>query len=138
MRKLIRYGAVTIVAAATGVVLFAGCTGGSEAECEEAFEGAAQSVDRVASAKFDCSVQLEGSTQIGEIMLDVDTQKAATPVIADVYRAFAAESGLGDARTPFITFSSLNNGKVFDDEFQGSPSISDLREKYDIYPSEAD
>lgn len=138
MRKNIRSGAVAIVAVATSALLLAGCTGDREAECEEAFENAALSVDRVASAEFDCSVQLEGSTQIGEIALDVDTQQAATPVIADVYRAFAAESRIGDARTPFITFSSDSNGKDFDDDFQGSPSISDLRETYDIHPSGAE
>jgi hypothetical protein len=132
--------AVVLVVAASGVVL-GGCTGGGVADCEQLLEGTALSVEGVDSADFTCRRDFGDSGQRGAITLAVDTQREATPVIEDVYRAFASEPDIGSAWTVYITFTAVAGGSEFNDEaldFNGDPTMRDIRERYDIHPAGAD
>lgn len=112
-----------------------GCGPNEDEQCAAAFERVVLRVDAVVSAEFECGGGFGAETQQGDVILAVDTQEEAIPVIEDVYRALAADPEL--TRAPYMDFLS-DNGKVlndFDLGFGGEPSLDQLREKYGTTPS---
>ena len=131
---------------ALSVVLAAfvsGCSGsdGLNEECAEAFERAALTVEQVLSAEYECGGSFGNPSQSGTVVLSVDTQEQATPVIEEIYKAFAAEEGLDSAWSPSTRFLDEGGTASFDDldlDFNGTPAIRHLRDRYGIGPEGSD
>lgn len=143
MRRPRKNAVGVVVTAAMAAGMFSGCAATDLAACSQAFERAALTVDKVVSAEFECEESLGDSSQRGKIVLAVDTQESANPVIEDVYRAFAAEPDLDDSWLPNIEFAQESSESHFsgldvDLDFNGKPNLRDMREGYDINPTGAD
>lgn len=142
MRHLRAKSALVLVPVAIAG-LTSGCGGTDVATCAEVFERAALTVDSVESADFECRDPFGHSSYHGSIALTVDTQSEANPVIDEIYRAFAAESELDNAWIPNIAFSQSEGNVKFSGldvelEFNGKPSVRDMREGYGISPTAGD
>ncbi|MFE7506704.1 hypothetical protein [Promicromonospora sp. NPDC057488] len=131
-----------VAASVAAASLLAGCGGSDlDEECAAAFERAALTVDRVDSAEYECGGSFGNPSQDGKIVLGVDTQEEATPVIEEIYKAFATNDGLDGAWSPGTEFVARGGGASFDDlglEFNGSPSVGDMRDRYDVHPPSTD
>lgn len=132
-----------VLACLTSAPLLVGCGGPSELDekCAKAFERAALTVDQVLSAEYECGGSFGNPSRDGTIVLSVDTQEQATPVIEDVYKAFASEQDLDSAWGASAEFRSEGDGKSFDDldlEFNGSPTVGDMRDRYGISSADSD
>ena len=142
MKKRIRSAATAVLVAAASSATLAGCTGDSDeiVECEELLENTTLSVEDVDAADFTCRRNFGDHGERGTITLAVDTQRAATPVIEDVYRALASEPDIGSSWVVYVDFISLT-GTSFNIEaldFNGNPPMDQIRDRYDIHPPGTD
>lgn len=122
---------------AAAVLAVAACGGDDARTCEEALTTAAMSVDGVVEAEFTCTRSFGNPSQKGSVTIEGTTETAVVAVMEDVLRAFAASADLGDASVVYTQFTS-EDGTISVAEplagFNGTPSIGDLREHYDITP----
>lgn len=142
MRNSARRTVASILATAASVVALTGCTGDPDeiAACEELLERTALSVEGVDTAEFTCRRDFGNPGEGGTVTLAVDTQRKATPVIEEVYRAFAREPDIDSASIVYFDFTS-KSGKEFNDEslgFNGDPYMDQIRDRYDIHPRDSD
>ena len=130
----------TALAAILVTIVLAGCGASADWDetCADTYERAVLTVDAVASAEFECGGSFGAGTENGTVTLAVDTQQEATPVIEEIYRAFAVDPELSGVRSPAIDFVSENGETRFsidDLGFGGEPSVDQMRETYGITPS---
>jgi hypothetical protein len=139
MTRRRRAGLLALVIGLATVVAgtLAACGGGAARACEEALTAAATSVDGVVRAEFTCERSFGNPSQEGSVTIAGTTEPAAVAVMEDVLRAFAASAELGDASVVYTGFTN-EDGTIsvdpVDAGFNGTPSIRDLREHYDITP----
>jgi hypothetical protein len=119
------------------LILLAACGGDDTRSCEEALTTAARSVDGVVAAEFTCERSFGDPSQKGSVTIKGTTETAVVAVMEDVLRAFAASADLGNASVVYTRFAN-EDGTISVAEpmagFNGTPSIGDLREHYDITP----
>lgn len=119
------------------LILLAACGGDDARACEETLTSAARSVDGVVEAEFTCERSFGNPSQKGSVTIEGTTEPAVLAVMEDVLRAFAASADLGDASVVYTQFAN-EDGTISVVEpqvgFNGTPSIRDLREHYDITP----
>lgn len=142
MRSRIQRAVTSLLAIAVSGVVLVGCTGDPDeiAECEELVERTALSVEGVETADFTCWRDFGNPGEQGTVSLAVETQQDADLVIEDVYRAFASEPDIDNSWVVYFEFTS-KSGEAFNIEalgFNGTPSIRDLRDRYDIHPPGAE
>lgn len=122
---------------AVAVLMLAACGADDARSCEEALTTAARSVDGVVDAEFTCERSFGNPSQKGSVTIEGTTETAVVAVMEDVLRAFAASADLGDASVVYTRFTN-EDGTISVAEplvgFNGTPSIRDLREHYDITP----
>jgi hypothetical protein len=123
--------------AAAMLILLTACGGDDARACEEALTTAARSVDGVVEAEFTCERSFGNPSQKGSVTIEGTTKTAVLAVMEDVLRAFAASPDLGEAMVVYTRFAN-EDGTISVVEpqagFNGTPSIGDLREHYDITP----
>ncbi|TWD81370.1 hypothetical protein FB561_2483 [Kribbella amoyensis] len=114
------------------------CGNGSASACEKALTTAATSVNGVVRAEFTCKRSFGNPSQKGSVTTSGTTQQAVTAVMEDVLRAFARSAELDDASVVYVDFAN-EPGTISVVEasvgFNGTPSIGDLRDHYDIRPN---
>ena len=117
------------------VLALTACGGDDARTCEEALTTAATSVDGVVEAEFTCERSFGNPSQKGTVTIAGTTETAVVAVMEGVLRSFAAAADLGDASVVYTTFIN-EDGTISVQEslvgFNGTPSIGDLREHYDI------
>jgi len=109
--------------------------GSNSKACNKVLNDTILLVSGVESVTVDCNLQFGGSWQRAEVHLNTNDMTEAQTIATNVMKAYASQKSIEDSwGTPQLYV--LKDGSTLKtlSDFNGAPSVRQVRVKYNIYP----